>query len=167
MKRQTNKQTGGCCGYDTPIGRLVIEDDGEGITALHFAGRAEDQARPSALTDQAAKELAEYFAGERREFSVLLHPMGTEFQRAAWAALCAISFGETRSYAQIAQAINNPKACRAVGMANNKNPIPIFIPCHRVVGSDGSLTGYAGGLDVKRKLLEIEGCLQTSGGAPR
>lgn len=105
---------------------------------------------------KAEQELKEYFSGNRREFSVSVHPTGTEFQRNVWHALCDIPYGETRSYKDIAAAIGNPRACRAVGMANHHNPIMIFIPCHRVIGADGSLTGYAGGLDGKEALLELE-----------
>ena len=108
------------------------------------------------LLRQAAAELAAYFAGQLREFTVPLAPKGTPFQQKVWAALREIPYGETRSYKEIAAMVGNEKACRAVGMANNRNPLPIFIPCHRVVGSDGKLVGYAGGLDVKTFLLELE-----------
>jgi len=110
----------------------------------------------SALIDKAAAQLEEYFDGERREFDLPLNPSGTPFQMAVWKELLAIPYGETRSYKQIAQNIGNPKALRAVGMANNRNPISIIIPCHRVIGSDGSLVGYGGGLDMKQKLLDLE-----------
>jgi O-6-methylguanine DNA methyltransferase len=104
-------------------------------------------------------ELEEYFSGNRRQFSFPLDLRGTDFQIACWHALLAIPYGETRTYADIARAINKPKAFRAVGMANNRNPIAIVVPCHRVIASDGTLCGYGGGLDVKRKLLELEGAL--------
>jgi methylated-DNA-[protein]-cysteine S-methyltransferase len=103
------------------------------------------------------QQLAEYFAGARRAFALPLAPAGTEFERRVWQALVAIPYGETRSYAEVAQAIGRPAACRAVGRANGSNPIAIVIPCHRVIGSDGSLTGYGGGLDLKRFLLDLEG----------
>jgi O-6-methylguanine DNA methyltransferase len=106
-----------------------------------------------------ARELGEYFAGSRREFSFPLDLRGTEFQLACWRALLAIPYGETRSYADIARAVGRPQGFRAVGMANNRNPIAIVVPCHRVIASDGSLCGYGGGLDIKRKLLELEGAL--------
>ena len=106
---------------------------------------------------QAERELKEYFAGRRTAFSVPLSMHGTPFQMEVWAALRAIPCGETRSYAALAAQIGRPKACRAVGMANHVNPLPIFVPCHRVLGADGRLTGYAGGLDVKKYLLELEG----------
>lgn len=105
---------------------------------------------------QAAAELGEYFAGHRRDFTLPLAPRGTEFQQRVWSELRRISYGETRSYGEIARAIGQPRACRAVGMANNRNPIAILIPCHRVIGRDGSLTGYAAGLTVKQQLLELE-----------
>jgi O-6-methylguanine DNA methyltransferase len=104
-------------------------------------------------------ELEEYFAGRRREFSFALDLRGTDFQKACWNALLTIPYGETRTYANIARAIQKPQAFRAVGMANNRNPIAIVVPCHRVIASDGTLCGYGGGLDLKRKLLELEGAL--------
>jgi methylated-DNA-[protein]-cysteine S-methyltransferase len=102
------------------------------------------------------RQLAEYFAGARRAFALPLAPAGTEFERRVWQALAAIPYGETRSYAEVALTIGRPAACRAVGRANGRNPIAIVIPCHRVIGSDGSLTGYGGGLDLKRFLLDLE-----------
>jgi methylated-DNA-[protein]-cysteine S-methyltransferase len=108
------------------------------------------------------RELEEYFAGQRRQFSFALDLRGTDFQLACWRALVAIPYGETRSYADIARAVGCPRGFRAVGMANNRNPLAIVVPCHRVIGSDGSLSGYGGGLDVKRKLLELEGALSAT-----
>ena len=105
------------------------------------------------------RELEQYFAGERREFSFALDLRGTDFQLACWRALLAIPCGETRTYGDIARAVGKPQGFRAVGMANNRNPVAIVVPCHRVIGSDGTLCGYGGGLDVKRKLLELEGAL--------
>lgn len=140
----------------SPAGVLTLTEDGGCITGLHFGGSGSaNDASP--VLDEAEKQLQEYFAGTRRSFDLPLAPAGTPFQRAVWDALRAIPYGETRTYAQIAEAIGNPKACRAVGMANNRNPIAILIPCHRVIGSNGSLTGYAGGLDVKERLLALEG----------
>jgi O-6-methylguanine DNA methyltransferase len=104
-------------------------------------------------------ELEEYFAGSRREFSFPVDLRGTDFQLACWRALLKIPYGETRSYADIARAVNRPTGFRAVGMANNRNPVAIVVPCHRVIASDGTLCGYGGGLDLKRKLLELEGAL--------
>jgi methylated-DNA-[protein]-cysteine S-methyltransferase len=105
------------------------------------------------------RELEEYFAGQRRTFSFSLDLRGTDFQRACWQALLQIPYGETRSYADIARAVGRPQGFRAVGMANNRNPVAIVVPCHRVIASDGTLCGYGGGLDIKRKLLELEGAL--------
>jgi methylated-DNA-[protein]-cysteine S-methyltransferase len=116
------------------------------------------------------QQLAQYFAGERREFALPLEPRGTEFERRVWQALMAIPYGETRSYAEVAAAIGRPSACRAVGRANGSNPIAVVIPCHRVIGSDGSLTGYGGGLPLKRLLLDLEsgnGAASASGAAQR
>lgn len=112
--------------------------------------------RACRLLWQAAAELGEYFAGRRRDFSLPLAPRGTEFQQRVWSELQRIPCGETRTYGEIARAIGQPRACRAVGMANNRNPIAILIPCHRVIGRNGSLTGYAAGLTVKQQLLELE-----------
>lgn len=139
----------------SPFGLLTLTEENGAITALRFGGSAANDASP--VLDAAETQLREYFAGERQSFDLPLAPAGTPFQRAVWDALCAIPYGETRTYAQIAAAIGSPKACRAVGMANNRNPIAILIPCHRVIGASGSLTGYAGGLDVKQALLALEG----------
>jgi len=105
------------------------------------------------------RELEEYFAGSRREFGFALDLRGTEFQLSCWRALLAIPYGETRTYADIARAVGRPQGFRAVGMANNRNPVAIVVPCHRVIASDGTLCGYGGGLEIKRKLLELEGAL--------
>jgi methylated-DNA-[protein]-cysteine S-methyltransferase len=143
--------------FQTKIGLVAIEDNGTEITDVNVI--SEDQSfemNETNLLRNAALQLNEYLEGKRNSFDLPLNPKGTEFQKKVWAALCDIPYGETRSYKQIAESVGNPKACRAVGMANNKNPIMIFIPCHRVVGSDGSLTGYAGGLDMKEKLLSLE-----------
>ena len=105
---------------------------------------------------KAVSQLEEYFLGQRKEFTLPLNPQGTPFQKQVWEALRTIPYGETRSYKEVAIAIGNPKACRAVGMANNKNPIAIITPCHRVVGANGKMVGYAGGLGIKEALLEVE-----------
>ena len=139
----------------SPIGLLTIEETDGAITALRFGGETVSPP-PTRLLQRAAQQLTEYFAARRRRFDLPLRPQGTAFQQAAWSALCAIPYGQTRTYAQQAAAIGNPKACRAVGMANHCNPLPLFIPCHRVIGAGGKLTGYAGGLAVKRFLLELE-----------
>ena len=146
----------------SPIGPLTLVEEDGALAAVRFhpdlPRDAASFALPSTtpLLRQAAAELQEYFAGQRRQFTVPLAPKGTPFQQKVWKALQEIPYGETRSYKEIAIAAGNEKACRAVGMANNRNPLPIFIPCHRVVGSDGKLVGYAGGLDVKTFLLELE-----------
>ena len=137
----------------TPIGGLGITGSDDGIETISF------HAEPGP-TDGAARvlieQLDEYFRGKREEFDVPLAPRGTPFQLEVWRELQRIPYGETRTYAQIAEIIHRPKAVRAVGAANGANPIPIIIPCHRVVGSNGSLTGFGGGLDVKRRLLALE-----------
>lgn len=140
---------------ESPIGLLTIVSDGENVTALRF-GDTTKGLRSCPVLEQAAAQLGEYFAGEREVFSVPLNARGTDFQRSVWSALCEIAYGETASYAQIAARIGKPKACRAVGGANNRNPLPIFIPCHRVIGKNGSMTGYAGGLAIKEFLLDLE-----------
>ncbi len=139
--------------FRSPIGILCLTEQNGELTGLQWrSGRADS----SPLLIEAQSQLLEYFAGKRRYFSLPLAPQGTPFQRAVWAALREIPYGETLSYGAIAARIGNPKACRAVGMANNRNPLPILIPCHRVIGADGGLTGYGGGLDRKHFLLTLE-----------
>lgn len=168
--------------YDSPVGRIRLVEQDRALTALSLAGKSHPDAflRRGELTyDQAGaalsaagaqccetelirmtqRQLEEYFAGARREFTIPLHPSGTPFQERVWQALLTIPYGQTCSYGQIAARIGNPKASRAVGMANHKNPIAIVIPCHRVIGADGSMTGYGGGLDIKEYLLKLEGIL--------
>ena len=139
----------------SPIGALTLHSDGAALTALRFGADGSD-AGACPLLHRAAGELAAYFRGELRTFSVPLSPAGTDFQRSVWDALATIPYGQTASYRDVARTIGNPRACRAVGTANHRNPLPILIPCHRVVGSDGSLTGYAGGLQRKQFLLALE-----------
>lgn len=140
---------------ETPIGPLTLQADEAAVTAIRFgAGGAQDT---SPLLDAAEAQLREYFAGARRTFDLPLAPHGTAFQQRVWAALRAIPYGETRTYGELAAAIGSPNASRAVGMANHRNPISIVIPCHRVIGANGTLTGYAGGLEIKQKLLALEG----------
>ena len=153
---------------ETPVGKLGITASDEAVTRIFFGREYRNRRRPrnapetctpetaGPLLLQAAAELAEYFAGTRREFTLPLAPAGTPFQQAVWEALRTIPYGETRTYGQIAAQIGRPTACRAVGMANNRNPIAIVVPCHRVVGSTGALVGYAGGLGVKTHLLNLE-----------
>jgi len=147
-----------CYIYESDFGKIMIESDGSAITSVKSGTGIKPAGNPKAdaLTDKTATQLDEYFAGKRSRFDLPLNPIGTDFQRRVWNALSDIPYGETRSYKQIACAVGNPKACRAVGMANNKNPIWIIIPCHRVIGSGGSLTGYGGGLEMKQKLLDLE-----------
>jgi methylated-DNA-[protein]-cysteine S-methyltransferase len=139
----------------TPIGWLTLVADHEALMEVHFGQTIEPRGY-SPVLDQAIKELDQYFAGHRTDFSVRFKTKGTPFQQKVWGALARIPYGAIPSYSDIADDIGRPSAVRAVGMANNKNPIPVFIPCHRVIGRDGSLVGYAGGLEVKRKLLDLE-----------
>jgi len=164
--------------FMSPVGPLFLACSESGLVALEFDARLPGQQtirpNPRDLRTESAsvkfsesakrlsqytRELKEYFAGTRREFSFPLDLRGTDFQVACWRALLAIPFGETRTYADIARAVGRPQAFRAVGMANNRNPVAIVIPCHRVIASDGTLCGYGGGLEIKRQLLELEGAL--------
>ncbi|HTT22888.1 MAG TPA: methylated-DNA--[protein]-cysteine S-methyltransferase [Candidatus Sulfotelmatobacter sp.] len=164
--------------FPSPVGPLFLAASVKGLVALEFDARLPGQqtirpnprdlrAESSAVRFESggdrmscySDELQEYFAGSRREFKFALDLRGTEFQRACWKALLAIPYGETCTYGDIARAVGRPHGFRAVGMANNRNPIAIVVPCHRVIASDGTLCGYGGGLDVKRKLLELEGAL--------
>jgi O-6-methylguanine DNA methyltransferase len=170
--------------FSSPIGGLFLAASQKGLVALEFDARLPGQQtiRPNPRNlreegdsqktisfDECAaamcvytEQLEEYFSGSRRDFTFPLDLRGTEFQRACWRALLTIPYGETRSYADIARAVGKPHAFRAVGMANNRNPIAIVIPCHRVIASDGSLCGYGGGLEIKRRLLELEGALSAT-----
>ena len=142
--------------YDCPFGLMKIGVEDEKIVAIRRCDAIEEVPSPTPLSDQAAAQLLEYFTGCRKVFDLPLASKGTPFQTAVWNVLLKIPYGETRSYRDIATAIGNPKATRAVGMACNKNPIWILIPCHRVVGANRKLTGYAGGLDMKQILLNLE-----------
>lgn len=144
--------------YETKIGRVGIAENGIGIVKFCFSKDIPKDANiiETPLLKKANEQLQEYLVGKRKEFDLPLIMEGTEFQKKVWKALKEIPFGKTCSYKDIAIKIGNEKASRAVGMANNKNPILIFVPCHRVIGANGDLVGYAGGLDVKRKLLEME-----------
>lgn len=147
---------------ESPIGSLLLAGDDEGLRYLLFAnGRRGARPKPEWEPDRATlkepeQQLTAYFSGKLRAFDVPLAPAGTTFQQQVWRALCDIPYGETTSYGELAQRIGNPKAVRAVGLANGSNPIAIIIPCHRVIGSDGSLIGYGGGLPIKKALLELE-----------
>lgn len=140
-------------------GLVEVSATDTAITAIRFADSAQHDVAASDLTAAACSQLDEYFSGLRREFELPLAPTGTPFQQKVWQALCDIPYGTTCSYKDIAVAIGNPKGVRAVGLANGKNPIAIVIPCHRVIGANGRLTGYAGGLDRKATLLSLEGAL--------
>ena len=146
MKRKT---------LDSPLGRLLLAEEDGRLTQVRFT-EGGDFSDVSPVLQKAEAELSEYFAGKRREFDLPLAPQGTEFQQKVWRALCDIPYGETRTYGEIARDIGSPGACRAVGMANHFNPIAVIIPCHRVIGANGSLTGYGGGLEKKIFLLELE-----------
>lgn len=142
----------------------VVEEDGRivmlGLSAKGKAAVPADALRQeSPILRRARAQLEEYLAGRRRSFDLPLAPIGTQFQRKVWEALTRIPYGETRSYKQIAEAVGCPRGCRAVGLANNRNPISIMIPCHRVIGADGRLVGYGGGLPLKKALLRLEGSL--------
>lgn len=151
--------------YDapSPIGKLMIVEEDEHITHLLFA-ESEDlteiidvsQEKETPLIKKTVKQLEEYFSGKRKEFDIPLNPQGTDFMMKDWEALRTIPYGETCSYKDIAVKIGKPKACRAVGMANNRNPISIIIPCHRVIGANGKMVGYGGGLPIKKYLLKLE-----------
>lgn len=151
--------------YETSLGKILIAEDEKGITELSLINDGESLYQTVAsefelieteLIKETARQLTEYLEGKRTEFTVHLNPKGTKFQMQVWEALRRIPYGETRSYKQVAEAVGNPKASRAVGMANHNNPIMCIVPCHRVIGANGSLVGYAGGLQVKEKLLNLE-----------
>ena len=142
---------------DSPLGKLTLAEEEGKLTHLLFG----EQCLAGVMGENdfllsVKKQLDEYFAGERKFFEIPVAPQGTDFQKKVWAALQQVKYGHTASYGQIAKMIGNPGACRAVGGANNKNPISIVIPCHRIVGADGSLTGYGGGMDKKVFLLQLE-----------
>jgi methylated-DNA-[protein]-cysteine S-methyltransferase len=143
--------------YHSPIGTLEIVGNEEGLTAVNFSRRRPPRARPAEPSlKEAVRQIDEYFRGRRREFSVRLSLEGTEFQKRAWRELVRIPYGQTASYGQVARALGKPRAVRAVGQANHRNPVSIIIPCHRVIGGDGTLVGYGGGLWRKEWLLAHE-----------
>lgn len=150
------------CYMDSPIGPLLLAGDEAGLRLIGFPdGKMQRGPQPGWVEarspfEDAIRQLSEYFNGERRDFDLRLCPDGTDFQRQVLDALCAIPYGETATYKDIAERIGRPKAVRAVGAANGRNPIPIIIPCHRVIGSGGQLTGFGGGLDAKAALLKLE-----------
>jgi methylated-DNA-[protein]-cysteine S-methyltransferase len=147
--------------FVTPLGVMRATTDGRSILVLAFDAPVDEAIAavpeaPRTLLDSLRQQLDEYFAGRRTAFELPLAPAGTPFQRDVWRALCTVPYGQTASYAQIALQVGSPSAVRAVGAANGRNPIAIVIPCHRIIGSNGTLTGYAGGLDRKRRLLALE-----------
>lgn len=149
------------CFYDGPIGKYALQDTDGKLTRMWVGNRLalipdSAEVKETPLLKEAKKQLDAYFAGKLKEFTLPLSPIGTEFQLKVWQALCTIPYGETHTYGQLAGKIGNVNASRAVGMANGRNPLPVFIPCHRVVGAGGKLTGYTGGLDIKEKLLQLE-----------
>ncbi|MCW8093227.1 methylated-DNA--[protein]-cysteine S-methyltransferase [Alteromonas ponticola] len=140
---------------ESPLGVLEVTACNDGITAVKFCETKAEQ-RPNSHTQQGCEQLSAYFANKLTAFSLPLCPRGTPFQQQVWQALQQVCYGQTASYADIARRIQNTKAVRAVGMANGRNPIAIIVPCHRIIGSNGSLTGYAGGLERKAYLLKME-----------
>jgi methylated-DNA-[protein]-cysteine S-methyltransferase len=145
----------------TPLGTMTLVEGNGALNALRFTQWTQpcEQLTKTPLLQKAEEELLEYFAGQRTAFTVPMAPEGTPFQQAVWEALLTIPYGETRTYGEIAKQVGNPKASRAVGMANHQNPLAIFYPCHRVIGAGGKLTGYGGGLPVKAFLLTLENAL--------
>ena len=142
--------------YESPFGPVRMDYEGDVLLRLRTVEPTKERGEPTELTKKVFSQLQEYFSGQRQTFDFPYELRGTEFQKKVWAALETIPYGQTRSYREIAQAVGNPKAVRAVGAANGKNPMWIVVPCHRVVGANGTLTGYAGGIDMKRRLLELE-----------
>jgi len=140
---------------DTPIGRLWLSRDEHGLSRVDFHGDPGARSGDPLLAEAEAQLLA-YFAGERTRFELPLSPRGTGFQRSVWAAVGAIPYGDTTTYSKLAASLGRPTAFRAVGAANGRNPLPVIVPCHRVIGAAGALTGYGGGLDRKRALLDLE-----------
>lgn len=148
--------------YQSPHGQMTLQANEDGLLGAWFAIQTTQPQDLGTYSDnhpilsEAVRQLEEYFSGKRTQFALPLAAKGTAFQQAVWQALCRIPFGETRSYQQLADEIGNPKAVRAVGLANGKNPISVIVPCHRVIGKNGQLTGYAGGVETKQRLLELE-----------
>ena len=149
--------------FATPVGRLTVAVDERGIRHIRFESERHpiridsEWKRDAGAVREAREQLLAYFVGDRREFDLPLHPIGSPFQLKVWNTLAEIPFGQTCSYSDVARRIGDPTATRAVGAANGRNPLPIVLPCHRVIGKDGSLTGFGGGLPIKQFLLELEG----------
>lgn len=161
-----------CWEISTPIGRLLLAGDARGLRRISFQDGPhplrvpDDWERAEAPFQHAIAQLAAYFAGRLRRFDLTIAPEGTPFQREVWSALTRIPYGETISYGELTARLGRPRASRAVGAANGRNPIPIVIPCHRVIGANGSLTGFGGGLPLKRRLLELEARSGRTGSKP-
>lgn len=152
MEKTPDKRA--CRYVETPIGPITLVADGEALVEARFGGFPIFHESP--VLDMAERELKEYFSRQRFAFDAPLAPQGTPFQLRVWEEVRKIPYGETRAYIDIARALGNEKACRAVGRANNRNPLPLFVPCHRVIGRDGALVGYAGGMAAKKWLLRLE-----------
>lgn len=146
---------------DSPVGPLTLLASTKGLVGIYFENRFDGDWKegPSEFLNQTSQQLTEYFEGERQDFDVPFDLRGTDFQKEVWQTLATIPYGETISYRELAERIQRPKASRAVGLANGNNPISIILPCHRVIGANGKLVGYGGGLERKQKLLELEGAL--------
>lgn len=142
--------------YQSPVGLAKIGCRDDSLVYLKIVDKQDTPNNPDSLSDKIYIQLAEYLKGERREFNLKLNMQGTDFQKKVWNALLTVPYGETRSYKDIATLVGNPKACRAVGMANRNNPIWIVVPCHRIIGENKTLTGYEGGIGMKQYLLELE-----------
>ena len=146
--------------FDTPVGQMALEEEGGGLTALRLPNRpSAPTGIESPVLNRGRQQLLEYLDGKRTAFDLPLAPQGTPFQHKVWNALAEIPYGVVITYGELARRIDNPKGCQAVGQANHRNPLPIFLPCHRVVGAKGALTGYGGGLALKQWLLRLEGIL--------
>ena len=145
--------------FDTPLGQMALAEEDGALIRLYLPGEGTPRLTPheTPLLREGREQLLAYLRGKRTGFDLPLAPHGTPFQRAVWDALLEIPYGRTCTYGEVAARIGRPRAVRAVGQANHRNPLPIFIPCHRVIGTNGALTGYAGGLELKRRLLELEG----------
>lgn len=149
--------------FQAPIGELLLVESEGKLEQLVFPNQHQgrspnpDWVKNKSVFEEVCRQLEAYFSGKLQQFSLELNPSGTDFQKKVWKALCTIPFGTTINYGELAEKIDNPKASRAVGLANGKNPIPIIIPCHRVIGKNRTLTGFGGGLEIKTKLLELEG----------
>lgn len=159
------------CVTETPVGEMLLVGDGESLLELRlpsfgpWSTFGDNYIRDDTCLDEVVQEIAAYFEGDLRSFSFALAPAGTSFQLSVWRALCDVAYGATATYGEIAAAVGRPKAPRAVGMANHVNPVALIVPCHRVIGANGSLTGYGGGLELKRSLLALES-LVAAGGRP-